>query len=406
MPAPAFPFSRPEGTALPPPEFAQLRARDPVSKITLFDGSEAWLVVSHKDICAVLTDKRLSKVRTLEGFPELGKGGKQAASAHVPTFVDLDPPEHTRQRGMVMPTIDKEHTLAMRPHLQKTVHDCLDKFVAAGCSPAVDLVAGFALHVPTLIMYDLLGMSTADRDYLTQCNAVRTNGSSTSAEAAAANKDLIDYLEIVVSGKMKRDKEGYKESGLISKLVAEQLNSGQLTFDQVVQTTFLMLVAGNATMVSMIALGVVTLLQNPAQFEDLKANPNLTDNFVEELLRFHTASALACKRVALEDIELHGKTIKAGEGIIASTQSANRDEAVFDKPDEFNIRRENLDLHMGFGYGVHECVAAWLSRMELKLVFECLFQRLPNLKVAVPDGEIAYSPANKDVGISALPVVW
>lgn len=395
--APQFPFARVSGVE-PPPEYAVLRATNPVSKVQLYDGSEAWLVTKHKDICDVLVDERLSKTRTRPGFPELSAGAR-AAGANKPTFVDMDPPQHMQQRSMIESLFTPKAIAGMRPHIQKTVDSILEKIIQGGCSPAVDLVEKFALPVPSYIIYGILGTPIEDLEYLTACNATRTNGSATSSEASAANAELLAYL-----GKLVDAKSVSPGPDMISILVAEQLRPGHLSREDVVQISFLMLVAGNATMVSMIALGVVTLLQHPDQLEELKKDPSLAKGFVEELCRFHTASALATKRVAMVDIVLHGQIIKAGEGIIAATQSGNRDAAIFPDPDTFNLHRP-AGPALGFGWGPHQCIAEWLSRAELEIVFATLFQRLPNLRLAMPFDQIKYSPVRKDIGISELSVV-
>ncbi|KAK9803975.1 hypothetical protein WJX72_009541 [[Myrmecia] bisecta] len=395
---PRFPFMRPSG-ADPPAEYAELREHHPVSQVQLWDESHAWLVTRHCDVCSVLADNRFSKIRTRAGFPELGAGGK-AAAAHKPTFVDMDPPEHTTQRAMVDPTFTRAHIEALRPSVQKTVDDCLAGMKASGCSPPVDLVEAFALQVPSQIIYRLLGIPDKDMDYLGRCNAVRSNGSATSGEAAAASKELTDYLSQQVSCK-----EAAPTDDLISKLVLEQLRPGHLRHEDLVQLAFLLLVAGNATMVNMIALGVVTLLQHPKQLAQLKADPSLVDGMVEELLRFHTASALATRRVAKEDVTLAGQIIKAGQGVILSNQSANRDEAVFKDADTFDIHRAP-GPQLGFGYGIHLCIAQWLARAELQCVFGTLFQVLPTLKLAVPMEDVKYTDPSKDTGIVELPVSW
>ncbi|KAK0300009.1 hypothetical protein LTR82_018339, partial [Friedmanniomyces endolithicus] len=137
----------------------------------------------------------------------------------------------------------------------------------------------------------------------------------------------------------------------MSKLVVEQLESSNIDRLDAVQISFLLLVAGNATMVNMIALGVVTLLEHPSQLEDLNRDPSLSKPFVEELCRYHTASALATRRVAKEDITLRGQLIRAGEGIIASNQSCNRDEEVFPDPDKFNLhRKRGSEEALGYGW--------------------------------------------------------
>ncbi|OJD17882.1 hypothetical protein AJ78_02054 [Emergomyces pasteurianus Ep9510] len=397
---PNFPFSRPSG-AIPPLEYAKLRATNPVSRVKLWDNSQPWLVVKHKDICSVLTDQRLSKERTRAGFPEMNPGGKEAAK-NRPTFVDMDPPEHGRQRSMIASLVTREHAESMRPHIQATADALLDEMVKTGCEKPVDLVEKFALPLPSYIIYGILGVPKEDLVYLTQCNAIRSNGSSTAAAASNANKELLDYIGNLADQRL--EKPG---GDMISKLVVEQLKPGHIDRLDVIQIAFLMLVAGNATLVNMISLGVVTLLQHPEQLADLIANPHLAPQFVEELCRFHTASAMATRRVAKEDIILGGHLIKAGEGIIAATQSGNRDEDVFPDPDVFNMhRKRGSEVALGYGYGEHVCVAEGLARTELEVVFATLFQRLPSLKLGIPQSEVKYSLPDADVGIAELPVVW
>ncbi|RGP78396.1 cytochrome p450 55a3 [Fusarium longipes] len=159
-------------------------------------------------------------------------------------------------------------------------------------------------------------------------------------------------------------------------------------------------------MVNMIALGVVTLMQHPEQLRELKGNSALVPSFVSELCRYHTGSSMAMRRVAKEDIELGGKIIRAGEGIIAANQSASRDEDIFPDPDKFDLHRKPKHDALGFGYGPHRCIAELLAKTEMEIVFETLFKTLPNLRVAIPLEEIEYTPRNRDVGVVKLPVVW
>ncbi|WKT45386.1 Cytochrome P450, B-class [Fusarium oxysporum f. sp. vasinfectum] len=377
---PHFPFSRQHG-ADPAPEFQERLTSCPVARVELWDKSRPWLVVKHEDVREVLTDIRLSKNRQREGFPEMSAGGK-AAAKNRPTFVDMDPPEHMHQRQMVAMFFKPEYVERRKPWIRGVVQHYLNEFINARKGQnSIDLIEHFALRVPSHIIYEILGVPLKDVDYLTQCNATRTNGSATASAAQDANIELLDYFSKLVDKKIESPEPS---NDVIGSLVSNELANGQLDKKDVVQLSFLLLVAGNLTMINMIALGVITLLEHPDQLDVLIRDPSLSKPFVEELCRYHTASSFATRRVA--------KEVKAGEGIIASNQAANRDLDVFPDPNVFDMfRKRGSEEALGFGWGDHRCIAESLARAELEAVFSTLFQTIPTLKLAIPSSEIKWS---------------
>ncbi|CAF4701316.1 unnamed protein product [Rotaria socialis] len=383
----------------PPPDYARFRKENPILKAKMWDDSLVWLVTRHGDVSKVLSDPRFSKVRTHPGFPETGPGGKAAARAGKPTFVDMDPPEHTRHRGMVEQDFTSAKAEEMRPAIQKIVDKLLDEMLKK--TQPVDLLATFGLPVPTLVIYQMLGVPYEDHEFLDTCNAIRTNGSATSAESSQASKDLMDYLGRLVDKKMKTPTDD-----IISRLAIEQVKTGKLTHDELVAMSFLLLVAGNATTANTIVLGTLTLLQHPDQLAELRKDPSLIKSAVEEILRYLTGSQFATRRLALEDVEIGGITIKKGEGVWALNASANEDEDVFPNATRFDIHRQP-NPQLAFGDGIHVCVAQDLARAEVQIAIGTLIRRCPNLQLAVPADELQYvTLAKRDFGVAALPVKW
>jgi len=169
---------------------------------------------------------------------------------------------------------------------------------------------------------------------------------------------------------------------------------------------FLLLVAGNATTANMITLGMLTLFQHPKQLKELKQNPSLIKNTVEEILRYLTGSQFATRRVAIQNVQVGNQIIKKNEGVWALNASANEDENVFQNPTEFNIHRKP-NPHLSFGDGIHKCIAEHLARAEIQIAINILIRRLPNLQLAIPYDQIQYvTDPQRDFGVNDLPVKW
>ena len=181
----------------PPPEYGQFRREKTLQKAKIWDGSSVWMAAKHQDVCQVLSDPAFSKVRTHPGFPETGPGGKAAATATKPTFVDLDAPEHTEQRAMIEDDFSPKNIQGLKKKISTVANQLIDQIEKQ--SKPVDLHTAYSLPVPTLVIYDMLGIPYEDHQRLEQWNAIRTNGSATAAQSSAASQDLVNYLTDLVS---------------------------------------------------------------------------------------------------------------------------------------------------------------------------------------------------------------
>jgi len=192
---------------------------------------------------------------------------------------------------------------------------------------------------------------------------------------------------------------------ILSRLVVNHVRKGELTEDQVVSLARLLLIAGHETTANTTAMGVLLLLQRPAVWEELRQNPSLVPQAIEEMLRFVDVTQSGKRRVALEDVVVGEQLIRAGEAVIVLSVAANRDEQAFPAPEHFDIHREARH-QVSFGYGIHQCIGQPLARMEMHVLFEALLQRMPKLRLAVPFDELEFKTDSLMYGVKALPVTW
>lgn len=390
----------------PPAGHRQSSARAPLSRVTLYDDSQAWLVTGHAEAQALLTDPRLSADRQNPAFPLIAP--RFELSRHVQTaLLGVDDPLHNKQRRMLIPTFGVKRVAAMRPRIQRVVDELLDAVIAQG--PPVDLVNAFALPVPSIVICELLGVPYADHDFFEEASRriLRADGPE---EAEAGRKELMTYLGDLVDRKRKAAEAGTASraddtpEGLLDELIRERLADGSLDRDELARVALILLVAGHETTANMISLGMYTLFEHPDQLAALRAEPELTRDAVEELLRF-LSIADGLLRVATEDIEVAGQTIRADEGVVLTTAVINRDTAVYPEADDFDVRR-SARHHLAFGFGIHQCLGQNLARAELEIALRSLLGRIPDLRLAVPPDEIRMKPGDTIQGLIDLPVTW
>lgn len=381
----------------PPAEYRELRKEAPISRVNLPDGRQAWVITRHEDVRAVLMDPRFSSDRQHPGFPILVKGGRVLTDFH-PSLIGMDAPEHGPARRAVVGEFTVRRMAALRPRIQQIVDERIDAMLA-GPKPA-DLVKAFSLPVPSLVICELLGVPYADHDFFQQCTSRLLSRTAGPEERRDAFKTLRSYLDELVT-----KKEANPGGDLLGRQVIKQREDGTVDHAALVAMAFLLLLAGHETTANMISLATVALLENPDQLDAIKKDPGKTIAAVEELLRYFTIADTATARIATEDVEIGGMLIHAGEGVLALGYSANRDPEAFDRPDELDIER-GARHHVAFGFGAHQCLGQNLARMELQIVFDTLFRRLPNLGIAAPIEELPFKYDAAVFGVHSLPVTW
>jgi len=393
-------------TSFPPPRSCPFdapaghltrREPGPVTKATLPTGQEAWVASRHADVRTVLTDPAFSSNRLDPNFPLLNGRRVQRQDSPV-SLISMDPPEHGPARRAVLGEFTVRRLAALRPRIQQIVDEHVDAMLT-GPKPA-DLVTALALPVPSLVICELLGVPYADHDFFQHRTKTLVSRTSAADEVRTAMDELRSYMDELVTGKEKAPGDD-----LIGRQIRRGRANGTEDHEALTGLALLLLIAGHETTANMISLGTVSLLQRPEQLEKLRHDPDGMPHAVEELLRHHTIVEWVTSRVAVADTELGGVPIKAGEGVLTANMAANHAPAVFADPDEVDLGRGARN-HIAFGYGAHQCLGQNLARVELEVVFNTLFARVPTLRVAVPLKELPVKDDAAIYGLHALPVTW
>jgi cytochrome P450 len=392
---PVIPAPRDHGCPLKPPAcFADWRAADGL-QLALWRGEPAWVISKYDDIRAALIDPRLSAETLPDALKLMGTGD------NVPVlFARIDDPEHNRLRRMMTRDFTFRRAQEMRPQIQELVDGFLDDMVEKG--PPADLVRDFALPVPSLVISLLLGVPYEDHEFFQHHSTVGLDSRSTDEEKMAAMGAIFEYVT-----ELAERKEREPGDDLISRLMTEYVATGQLNRATVAMNGAILLQAGHETTANMIALGTVALLEHPDQLARLREtdDPAVIANVVEELMRYLTIVHSQIERVAVEDLTISGQPIRAGEYVLMNLPAGNWDAAFVDDPDSLDINR-NPRGHLGFGFGVHQCIGQNLARVELQVALSTLVRRLPSLRLAVPADELDFADEKEIYGMHELPVTW
>ncbi|AEW99131.1 cytochrome P450 monooxygenase CYP105S1 (plasmid) [Streptantibioticus cattleyicolor NRRL 8057 = DSM 46488] len=384
----------------PAPEYARLREEAPVSRISFPGGGTGWLVTRYQDVRAMLADPRFSS-RQGTTAPQVRPVPAALPEPPPGALLRLDEPEHRTYRRPVMRAFTVKQVTRLRPRIQRITDDHLDAMERDG--GPVDLVAALALPVTSLVICELLGVSYADRGAF-QGLAGRLLAVDISPEQSAQDRAaLAAFMTDLVAAK-RRDPGDDLISALIAEADADP--DSPLTDHALTILGALLLIAGHETTANMISLGALTLLDHPDQLAAWRARPELADRAVEELLRYLTIIQFGLARVATEEVTLGGRTIRAGEMVVAALPSANRDPLMgLADPDRLDITRSPAP-HLAFGFGPHQCLGQQLARAELQITLGSLFARFPTLRTAVPTAELPFRDDMIIYGLHALPVTW
>ncbi|MCX4579655.1 cytochrome P450 [Streptomyces sp. NBC_01571] len=379
----------------PPTAYDPLREARPLSRVSLYDGRSVWVVTGHGIARDLLTDPRLSSDRTRPAFPMPTERFASARDRRV-ALLGLDDPAHHTQRRMLVPSFTLKRIGTLRPRIQETVDRLLDAMEQKG--PPAELVGDFALPVPSMVICALLGVPYADHEFFEEQSRRLLRG-----PAAADTQDARDQLDAYFGSLIDR-KQKDPGDGLLDELIQDRLREGAVDREELISLATILLVAGHETTANMISLGTFTLLRHPEQLAELRAEPTLMPAAVEELLRF-LSIADGLLRVATEDIEVAGATIRADDGVVFSTSVINRDEHTFPEPDALDWHRPARH-HVAFGFGIHQCLGQNLARAEMEIALLSLFDRLPGLRLDAPADDIPFKPGDTIQGMLELPVTW
>ncbi|HSV83237.1 MAG TPA: cytochrome P450 [Ramlibacter sp.] len=383
----------------PPPELVRRLKEEPVSRMRIWDGSEPWLVTRYEHGRAVLTDERFSADPRNPGFPE-----KNVAYAMTlgkdRTIRAIDNPEHDIQKRMMVRDFTVKRVEEIRPYVQTLVDQEIDRMLRVG--PVIDLIPGLAVTLPTMVICELLGVPYEEREFFGG-RAKAILAAPTASEAQAAGDELNQFIERFIDLKL-----ASPGNDLLSRLVHEQMVPGHLERSVVVSLGRLMLAAGHDTTAGMIGLSTLVLLRDPVAAAQMReaTEKKFIVNAVDEMFRYLGTTHAGRRRVAVADVEVGGKLIRAGEGVIVLNNLMDRDESVFPDGAKLDLTRDNARANVAFGYGIHQCPGQLLARMELQVVHSTLWRRMPTLRLAVPPEELRFFEGGSNFEVESLPVTW
>lgn len=377
--------------------YRKLRSEAPVCEVELVGGVRGWLVTRYTDVIALLKDPRVIKDHTA-ALPQLAPDRVRPYISPLlhRHMLNLDPPEHTRLRRLIVQAFTPKAVARMQPIIDAIADELLDDIDLRAADVPIDLMADYAEPLPIQVIGELLGVAMEYaqpfRSAVTPLLMNVTNDAKAESERAT-----VELLNTLIDQKSREPGDD-----LLSAMISASVDGNGLTHNELLAMCFLLIVAGYETTVNLIGNGTLALINNPSQLEKVRAQPDLTAGTVEEILRFDGPVNIATWRFTTADIDVDGVVIPANEQVFLSLLSANRDARRFEDADRFDIERKARG-HIAFGHGIHYCLGAPLARMEGVSAIGRLVQRYDSISLD-HTAELRYHNGTLMHGLKSLPV--
>ncbi|MCY1007852.1 cytochrome P450 [Nannocystis pusilla] len=393
----------PDTATNPHPLFARLREAAPVHRLERY---EWWAVTRYAEVAKILRRPEVFSSNT--GLDRLRpphideRTWRELDRMRGPSMFNSDPPEHTRLRKLVSAAFTPRAMTQLEGRVQQIAGRLIEAILRR---ETFDVVEDLAIPLPVTVIAEMLGVDPArgadfkrwsdDLITLSRLARERRGSANESVRLVASRREFYGHMQAMIAARRESPRDD-----LISQLVRAESEEGALTAEEVLGMVLLLLVAGNETTTNLIATGTHLLLEHPEALAELRADPGLVPNFIEEVLRYDGPATMLFRRTTAE-VEVAGTQIPAGEVVVLLLSAANRDPAQFPEPDRFDIHRDTRG-HLGFGQGIHFCVGAPLSRLEGRIVFTEMIRRLPAFARA--DAQPAWNDNSSLRGLRSLPL--
>lgn len=382
-------LTAPEVIDKPYKHFGHLRETDPVHRNEKWDG---WIITRYDDVQQCLQDDQHLSVEVEADRLENSSLDIPETTKMFPKWVFyLDPPDHTKLRNVIGEAFNPEMVKEQHEEVDTITQSLIDD-IKQQDPDEIELIEEFAYPLPVQVITKIMGLPLDDENQLGEwsSNIALTLFHDYSAEnrfekTEQSIREFSEYVREVV-----KKRQENPQDDLITYLNQAEADGETLSEDEVVATVVGLLFAGHETTTKLLTNGILELLRHPEQMEMLREDPSIAPRAVEEILRYHGPSK-SLTRGVVEDFELRGKQIEAGDRVLLSLAAANRDPRKFEDPDQFDITRGSMD-HLAFGHGTHHCLGAPLARLEARTAFPAFVQAFPNLELATEDIQWKRSP--------------